>query len=231
MPSSSRVDGAVGPSAPELRPPLVARITCTCSGASRASTATYVERLQKQLARELQTDPAATPITQNTRLPGFFNHKHAAAAPRDDRVPRTSTGGSGRRTSQPSRQPLLAATVRSHESSRSLRSRPAVERARRYLASVPPAIAGQHGDVHTFRVCCRLVRGFALDDDQALARPVGVERAVRAAVDHCRVARQAPARRSVRPRAGRRTALAGPLTSSNLAVAGRMSGFPEFLRS
>jgi hypothetical protein len=27
-----------------------------------------VERLQKQLARELQTDPAATPVTQTTRL-------------------------------------------------------------------------------------------------------------------------------------------------------------------
>jgi hypothetical protein len=36
-----------------------------------------VERLQKQLARELGTDPAATPVTQNTRLPGFFNHKRA----------------------------------------------------------------------------------------------------------------------------------------------------------
>ena len=45
---------------------------------------------------------------------------------------------------------------------------PAVERAKRYLSSVPPAIAGQHGDVHTFRVCCRLIRGFALNDDQAL---------------------------------------------------------------
>jgi hypothetical protein len=43
-----------------------------------------------------------------------------------------------------------------------------IERARRYLASVPPAISGQHGDVHTFRVCCRLTRGFALDDEQAL---------------------------------------------------------------
>jgi RepB DNA-primase N-terminal domain len=31
-----------------------------------------VERLQKQLASELQTDRAATPVTQNTRLPGFF---------------------------------------------------------------------------------------------------------------------------------------------------------------
>ena len=45
-----------------------------------------VERLQKQLARELQTDPAATPVTQNTRLPGFFNHKRAPATPRDGRV-------------------------------------------------------------------------------------------------------------------------------------------------
>jgi hypothetical protein len=36
-----------------------------------------VELLQKQLASELQADPAATPVTQNTRLPGFFNHKRA----------------------------------------------------------------------------------------------------------------------------------------------------------
>ena len=38
----------------------------------------------------------------------------------------------------------------------------------RYLAALPPAIAGSHGDLHTFRVCCRLVRGFALDDADAL---------------------------------------------------------------
>jgi hypothetical protein len=42
------------------------------------------------------------------------------------------------------------------------------ERARRYLAAIPPAVAGQHGDTTTFRVCCRLVRGFALEDDEAL---------------------------------------------------------------
>jgi hypothetical protein len=43
-----------------------------------------------------------------------------------------------------------------------------LKRARRYLAALPPAIAGSHGDLHTFRVCCRLVRGFALDDGEAL---------------------------------------------------------------
>ena len=42
------------------------------------------------------------------------------------------------------------------------------ERSRSYLSKVPPAIAGQHGDVHTFRTCCRIVRGFGLDDDDAL---------------------------------------------------------------
>jgi hypothetical protein len=44
-----------------------------------------------------------------------------------------------------------------------------LERARRYAARIEPAIAGQHGDLHTFRVCCRIVRGFALGDDDALA--------------------------------------------------------------
>ena len=124
-----------------------------------------VERLQKQLARELQTDPAATPVTQNTRLPGFFNHKrkepHLVTVeyldtkarygptefPRPDEPP----------SWMPSRRPL---GVRLDVST--------VDRAKRYLASVPPAIAGQHGDVHTFRVCCRLIRGFALNEGQAL---------------------------------------------------------------
>ena len=45
---------------------------------------------------------------------------------------------------------------------------PVVERARQYLAAVPPAIEGHGGDAHTFMVACRLVRGFALDDATAL---------------------------------------------------------------
>jgi hypothetical protein len=125
-----------------------------------------VERLQKQLARELQTDSAATPATQNTRLPGFFNHKRAL--PHLVTVEYRNVD----MTYGPEHFPPVkeAATscqsVRPHQPSNF--DVPAVERAKRYLASVPPAIAGQHGDVHTFRICCRLVRGFALDDDQAL---------------------------------------------------------------
>lgn len=40
-------------------------------------------------------------------------------------------------------------------------------RVREYLLEVPPAIQGTGGDVHTYRLCCKLVRGFALTDDEA----------------------------------------------------------------
>ena len=124
-----------------------------------------VELLQKQLARELRTDPAATPVTQNTRLPGFFNHKRAQphlvtieyrnvdVHYRPEDFPPAMEAPSRQQSIRPFRSPVDV---------------PTVDRAKRYLASVPPAIAGQHGDVHTFRTCCRLVRGFALNDDQAL---------------------------------------------------------------
>jgi hypothetical protein len=124
-----------------------------------------VERLQKHLSRELGTDPAATSVTQSTRLPGFFNHKraqpHLVTVDYLDVKTRYGPEDFPRAELPPSWKP----------SPRPLSARfddPAIERAKRYLASVPPAIAGQHGDVHTFRVCCRLVRGFALSDDQAL---------------------------------------------------------------
>lgn len=124
-----------------------------------------VERLQKHLARELRTDPAATPATQNTRLPGFFNHKraepHLVTIEYLDTKARYDPDDFPRPAEPPCYEP--PGRPLAPESGVS-----AVERAKRYVASVPPAIAGQHGDVHTFRVCCRLVRGFALNDDQAL---------------------------------------------------------------
>ena len=125
-----------------------------------------VERLQKQLARELGTDPAATPVTQNTRLPGFFSHKRAEpylvtveyrnvdVRYRPEDFPPVNEAAT---------QPRRVERREPREFDLSI-----IERARRYLASVPPAISGQHGDVHTFRACCRLTRGFALDDEQAL---------------------------------------------------------------
>jgi hypothetical protein len=128
-------------------------------------TPAAVELLQKQLARELRTDPAATPVTQNTRLPGFFNHKRAQ--PHLVTIEYRNVDVHYR----PEDFPPVREAPAWQQSIRPFRSAvdvPTVDRAKRYLASVPPAVAGQHGDVHTFRVCCRLVRGFALNHDQAL---------------------------------------------------------------
>jgi hypothetical protein len=128
-----------------------------------------VEVLQKSLARELDTDPAATPATQTTRIPGFFNHKPQYVSPHLITVDYRST----ERVWLPADFPAVEAPETPMRapvpSPRCGSSVDAVERARRYLGRVPPAIAGEHGDVHTFRVCCRLVRGFALEDDLALA--------------------------------------------------------------
>jgi hypothetical protein len=128
-----------------------------------------VEALQTQLAHQLGTDPAATPASQTTRVPGFLylNHKYSPATlvtieyRRHDRLytPADFPAATPVAPLMAPRPPALPRSVRLG----------AAERARRYLARVPPAVAGEHGDVHTFRVCCRLTRGFALDDDQAVA--------------------------------------------------------------
>lgn len=132
----------------------------------RRFTAALAEDLQRGLAQELGTDAAATSCSQMTRMPGFVSYKHDVphltrmeyrkwtlvltpdAFPRSLRV-----------------APQL--TRRSTTLTRATRMT-SLTRARRFLARTPAAIAGQHGDLLTFRICCRLVRGFALSDDEAL---------------------------------------------------------------
>ena len=124
-----------------------------------------VELLQKQLARELQTDRAATSCAQTTRLPGFLNHKRKPASRVGieylhwrDVFSAGDLPDVGVATSPPIRptvrRPSAAVT--------------AVERARSFLQRVEPAVSGQRGDLLTFRACCRIVRGFDLSDDEAL---------------------------------------------------------------
>jgi hypothetical protein len=43
-----------------------------------------------------------------------------------------------------------------------------MHRASAYVARVDPAIQGQGGDEHTFKLCCRLKRGFDLTDGESL---------------------------------------------------------------
>lgn len=124
-----------------------------------------VEQLQKELARELLTDRAATSCAQTTRLPGFFNHKRQPSVRvgieylhwRDVFVARDL--------------PAVGAGTTPSSMTRARRPLPAtrsVERARALLQCVGPAVAGQRGDLRTFRVCCRIVRGFDLSDDEAV---------------------------------------------------------------
>jgi hypothetical protein len=124
-----------------------------------------VEALQKQLARELGTDVAATSCTQTTRLPGFRNHKY------DPAPTVTIAYGCLKRLYTPTDfpRPLMRQSMPGRGDTCTSSARTRVQRARRYLATMPAAVAGHHGDVHTFRVCCRMVRGFALDDDEAMA--------------------------------------------------------------
>lgn len=124
------------------------------------------ELLQRHLARELGTDLAATPCSQTTRLPGYANHKYSPApvVTIEYGDPRTSYG--------PGDFPRPSAAAIPPDTSRTSKPRTRVgdvhERARQYVAAIPPAVAGQRGDRRTFQVCCRLVRGFALTDAQAL---------------------------------------------------------------
>lgn len=122
-----------------------------------------VEALEKHLAARLGTDPAATACTQVTRLPGFMNHKRANPflVAVDYRDPQ--------RVFEPGDFPMPPASEQVHPHLAVPATTNAIKRARQYAAAIPPAIAGEHGDVHTFRVCCRVVRGFALTDDDALS--------------------------------------------------------------
>ncbi len=123
-----------------------------------------VERLQKLLALQLGTDPAATPVTQTTRLPGFFNRKYAE--PHLVHIEYLDTERVLTPADFPSPPNVNLLSIVSGRAFRGVVDRK--ERSRSYLSRVPPAIAGQHGDLHTFRTCCRLVRGFGLQDEDAL---------------------------------------------------------------
>jgi hypothetical protein len=128
----------------------------------RDFTKEAAEALQKQFARELGGDPAATSCAQMARLPGFVNHKynpaplvtieyrhrHRSYAPSDFPAPIYGTP-------PPRNVPVTPLVI------------DRLEQARRYITTIPPAISGQHGDLQTFRICCRLVRGFALTDADA----------------------------------------------------------------
>jgi len=161
----------------------------------RGFTGDTVERLQKQLARELGADPAATACSQTMRVPGFLNRKHSPAnVVTVEYRAATAVYGPGDFPT-PTEPPHRARERLAPARLTSAVDTDIVERARRYLAAVPPAVAGRHGDAQTFRVCCRLARGFALDtgialqaivDWNARCEPPWSERELIAKLDHAK---------------------------------------------
>jgi len=128
------------------------------------------EPAQAALAANLGTDPAVKDLPRVMRLPGFLHRKtrdpflveviqinpvvYTIAEVLDrfgisaeTKKPPPSNGSNG--AAPP---PLSSDTF---------------ERARRYLEKIPPAIEGQHGDDHTYRVAAVLVVDFNLSDDDA----------------------------------------------------------------
>jgi hypothetical protein len=97
-----------------------------------------------------------------TRLPGFLNQKYA--------TPHLIMIGyrDSARVYGPADFPTSPAPRRPQHLASTLAREDRIESARRYVSKTPPAVAGQGGDVLTFRLCCRLVRGFDLSDADAL---------------------------------------------------------------
>jgi hypothetical protein len=110
-------------------------------------TIEHIGRLQKHLAHKLGTDVAATPASQLTRLPGLLNHKYAPP-----HAVRSNFGETGRLwTPADFPEPEGPLQWSPPPRQRTTRHGSNSERAQRYLETIPPAIAGEHGDLHTFR--------------------------------------------------------------------------------
>ena len=120
-----------------------------------------------------------------------------------------------------------------------------IERARRYLAKMPPAITGQHGHDQTFAVACTLVQGFGLS--VAEAAPLFAEYNARCSPpwsEHDLAHKLADADRAAPPAEGRGHLARGtgpasprPVSTSQIVnskseiAAGDASQFGTFLRA
>jgi hypothetical protein len=131
----------------------------------RGFDAGTVETMQKRLAKELRSDAAATSSAQTTRIPGFANNKRQTPSPVTIEYlrPHAVLGTDDFPLARSTALETSGATPFSCDvADRAVR-------ARRFLLAVEPAVAGQHGDLRTFRICCRVVRGFELSDYEAIS--------------------------------------------------------------
>lgn len=120
-----------------------------------------------RLAEYFHGDPAVAHVAAVLRVPGTSNHKYDPPRPvtiesresYDYSLSDFSWLPELPKCQPPDPREPLAGSNGNRES--------LLKRARAYLAAIPPAIEGQHGDEHTFQVCCRMTRGFDLTEGEA----------------------------------------------------------------
>ncbi len=132
---------------------------------------------QTALAKHFGTDPKVKDLPRVMRVPGFFHLK-------DRQHPFLVTVREVRPVRYTIKQVLTAFPSNVEAANEPMRPEPktcakpsagagaaglAVRRARAYLAKVPGAVQGEHGDDATYRVACVLTRDFALPFEDALA--------------------------------------------------------------
>jgi len=114
---------------------------------------------QKHLANYFKTDPAVSDVARVMRVAGFFHMKNPANPVLVEIV-----------EAHPERQYTMedlrnVYVVAEPESVPKKKNSSSVEHARAFIETQPPAIQGKGGDAHTFSICCTVVRGFDIEDD------------------------------------------------------------------
>lgn len=124
---------------------------------------------QQTIAAHFGTDSAVKDLARVMRVPGFLHMK-------DPANPYLVTVVQVRAERYTIAEVLAAYPAPMPEAAKgasetvlpALDRRERNDRARKYVAKVPPAVAGEEGDVNTFRLCATLARGFDLTDEECM---------------------------------------------------------------
>lgn len=148
-------------------------------------------RVQKRIAKLLDSDPTVCNPSRIMRVPGFLNHKRPTALCQVVRAEPT--------TRVPLEKLLTCLPTEDEESDGETCSGgvqvnlTTMADAMKYLDQIPGAVQGEHGDDHTFRAACKMVRDFAMPFDLAFellrvwngrCQPPWPEKDLRAKLEH-----------------------------------------------
>jgi putative DNA primase/helicase len=138
---------------------------------AQAEAVTWLRRL----AQALDADAQCAEVARVLRLPGTVNHKYDPPRPvailswAPDAVADLPALDAWLPALVEPPSPVWTGAAGSAPLVGSPSSADLAARVRAYLAATPPAIQGHNGDAHTFRVCCAIVRDFAVSPGEALS--------------------------------------------------------------